>query len=218
MRRFQKAAALAIGVCMTVSALAGCGGQSGESEMKTETKQEAVTEQASGQSTEETGITFPLEEQVTLTMWAPFNVNAASVMEDYNGSLVFQEMEKRTNVHIEFIHPAIGQDSEQFNLMIASQEYPDMIMGGISNYVGGGDLAVEDGVFLQLNDLIDQYAPKYKAIMESNPEAKRPASSDSGIMSSILPLMRQENLCWYGPVIRKDWLEETGLDIPETLE
>ena len=57
MRRFQKAAALAIGVCMTVSALAGCGGQSGESEMKTETKQEAVTEQASGQSTEETGRT-----------------------------------------------------------------------------------------------------------------------------------------------------------------
>lgn len=218
MRRFQKAAALAIGVCMTVSALAGCGGQSGESEMKTETKQEAVTEQASGQSTEETGITFPLEEQVTLTMWAPFNVNAASVMEDYNGSLVFQEMEKRTNVHIEFIHPAIGQDSEQFNLMIASQEYPDMIMGGISNYVGGEDLAVEDGVFLQLNDLIDQYAPNYKAILESNPEAKRQASSDSGIMSSILPMMRQENLCWYGPVIRKDWLEETGLDIPETLE
>lgn len=141
-------------------------------ETKTETKQEAVTEQASGQSTEETGITFPLEEQVTLTMWAPFNVNAASVMEDYNGSLVFQEMEKRTNVHIEFIHPAIGQDSEQFNLMIASQEYPDMIMGGISNYVGGGDLAVEDGVFLQLNDLIDQYAPNYKAILESNPEAQ----------------------------------------------
>lgn len=218
MRRFQKAAALAIGVCMTVSVLAGCGGQSGESEMKTETKQEAVTEQASGQSTEETGITFPLEEQVTLTMWAPFNVNAASVMEDYNGSLVFQEMEKRTNVHIEFIHPAIGQDSEQFNLMIASQEYPDMIMGGISYYVGGGDLAVEDGVFLQLNDLIDQYAPNYKAILESNPEAKRQASSDSGIMSSILPMMRQENLCWYGPVIRKDWLEETGLDIPETVE
>lgn len=228
MRRIQKAAALAMCACMTASVLAGCGGQDGASVSPAETKQEAKAEPktASEESTEtkedgagqDGGVVFPLKEQVTLTMWAPFNVNAASVMEDYNGSLTFQEMEKRTNVHIEFIHPAIGQDSEQFNLMIASQEYPDMIMGGITNYKGGGDLAVEEGVFLQLNDLIDQYAPNYKAILESNPEAKRQASSDSGIMSAILPMMRQENLCWYGPSIRKDWLEETGLAIPETVE
>lgn len=226
MRKLQKAAALGMSVCMAVTALAGCGGQESSSANGTGAEQESSAEtaaqQASAQETEESagqssGITFPLEEQVTLTMWAPFNVNAASVMEDFNGSLVFQEMEKRTNVHIEFIHPAIGQDSEQFNLMIASQEYPDMIMGGVSNYKGGGDLAVEEGVFLQLNDLIEEYAPNYMAILESNPEAKRQASSDSGIMSAILPMMRQENLCWYGPIIRKDWLEETGLDIPVTV-
>ena len=164
MKKLQKAAVLMASMCMIGSALTGCGGQnSGIAGKETEAEQEVVTEQASvqnpdiGTETESGGITFPLEEQVTLTMWAPFNVNAASVMEDYNGSLVFQEMEKRTNVHIEFIHPAIGQDSEQFNLMIASQEYPDMIMGGISYYVCGGDLSVEDGVFLQLNDLLSYY-------------------------------------------------------------
>lgn len=224
MSKFQKSAALAMCVCMAVSALAGCGGQDSGTEGGLKTEQESVIENTSAQDAEQNdeaqnnGISFPLKEQVTLTMWAPFNVNAASVMEDYNGSLVFQEMEKLTNVHIEFIHPAIGQESEQFNLMIASQEYPDMIMGGISYYKGGGDLAVEEGVFLQLNDLIDEYAPNYSAILASNPEAKRQASSDDGIMSAVLPMMRQENLCWYGPIIRKDWLEETGLDIPETLE
>lgn len=224
MRKNQKRGALVIGLCLAVSLFVGCGSQDSSSVKETGTEQETVVERETAGDTEQneeeqsSGITFPLEEQITLTMWAPFNVNAASVMEDFNGSLVFQEMEKRTNVHIEFIHPAIGQDGEQFNLMIASQEYPDMIMGGISRYEGGGDLAVEDGVFLQLNDLIDAYAPNYKAILESNPEAKRQASSDNGIMSAILPMMRQENLCWYGPVIRKDWLDETGLDIPETLE
>ena len=229
MKRYQKVAVFAISTCMVVSFLAGCGRQNDSSSNTLETKQgtkaeqenamaqDSVQEQEESTGVQGSGIIFPLEEQVTLTMWAPFNVNAASVMEDFNGSVVFQEMEKMTNVHIEFIHPAIGQDSEQFNLMIASQEYPDMIMGGISNYKGGGDLAVEEGVFLQLNDLIETYAPNYMAILESNSEAKRQSSSDSGIMSAILPMMRQENLCWYGPTIRKDWLDETGLDVPQTV-
>ena len=166
MKRYQKVAVFAISTCMVVSFLAGCGRQNDSSSNTLETKQgtkaeqenamaqDSVQEQEESTGVQGSGIIFPLEEQVTLTMWAPFNVNAASVMEDFNGSVVFQEMEKMTNVHIEFIHPAIGQDSEQFNLMIASQEYPDMIMGGISNSKGGGDLAVEEGVFLQLNDLI----------------------------------------------------------------
>lgn len=235
MRRLHKMAALAMSVCMAVTVFAGCGGQDDgaanadvagteqgvkKDEAKEEVKEETAVQgtEDSGEASQGGGISFPLEEQVTLTMWAPFNVNASTVMEDYNGSIVFQEMEKRTNVHIEFIHPAIGQDSEQFNLMIASQEYPDMIMGGISNYKGGGDLAVEEGVFLELNDLIAQYAPNYTAILEADPEAKRQASSDNGIMSAMLPMMRQENLCWYGPSIRKDWLEETGLEVPTTLE
>lgn len=215
MKKKIKWASWAMSLCLAATALAGCGSTSSGA---SGTSSSATSADAQSAGTESQGITFPLEEKVTLTMWAPFNVNAASVMEDFNGSLTFQEMEKRTNVHIEFIHPAIGQDAEQFNLMIASPEHPDMIMGGITLYQGGGDLAVEDGVFLQLNDLIEQYAPNYTAILESNPEAKRQASSDNGIMSAILPMMRQENLCWYGPSIRKDWLDETGLDIPETIE
>jgi putative aldouronate transport system substrate-binding protein len=162
-------------------------------------------------------IEFPLKEKASLTYWTGLALQASRVMDDYNGSLVFKEMEKLTNVHINFIHPAQGQVSEQFNLMIASGEYPDLIAGA-RDYPGGIDKGIEDGVYLQLNDLLDKYALNYTAIRKQNLEAGRETVGDSGKIGAIYPLLRQENLCWYGLTMRKDWLDETRLPIPETID
>lgn len=162
-------------------------------------------------------VSFPLKDPVTLTYWMPMNLDASKVMKSYNESIVFQQMEKLTNVKIQFIHPAIGQESEQFNLMIASGSCPDMIMTGVSNYVGGGEKALQDGVFLKLNDLAAKYMPNYTKLRNDNPEAKKETVTDSGDMVAVYPLMKQENLCWAGPSIRKDWLDETGMPVPQTL-
>jgi putative aldouronate transport system substrate-binding protein len=162
-------------------------------------------------------VEFPLKEKVTLTYWIDFALQASRVMEDYNGSLTYQELEKLTNVHINFIHPAQGQASEQFNLMIASGDYPDIIAGA-RGYPGGIDKAIEDGVYLQLNDLIDKYAPNYGGIRKQNSQAARETVGDSGKIGAIYPLLRQENLAWHGLSMRKDWLDETGLPVPETID
>ncbi len=205
----MKRAILSVVLCVIlIFSTAACG--------NSEKTDNAVTTPTGDASTAQ-DISFPLKESVTLTMWARFDVNASKVMSDYNGSHVFQEMEKITNAKINFIQPAIGQEVEQFNLMIASNEYPDMIMGGTSYYSGGGDKAVADGVFIKLNDLIAKHAPNYSKLLEDKPEAARQCTSDNDIMSAILPIMRQDNLCWHGPSIRADWLKETGLDIPVTV-
>lgn len=214
MKNINRILCLLLSLVMILAMFAGCSNQEASTEATGESQSSAETE---AQTEEESGISFPLEETVTLTIWCPINLQASAIMDDYNGSLVFQEMEERTNVHIEFIHPASGQESEQFNLMIASGEYPDMIMGGISRYVGGGDVAIEDGVFLKLNDLIAEYAPNYTALLETDEEAARQTITDEGNMTAIWPIMRVDNLCWYGPVLNKEWLDETGMDVPETL-
>ncbi|MDR3191535.1 MAG: extracellular solute-binding protein [Treponema sp.] len=162
-------------------------------------------------------VEFPLKEKVTLTYWHDFALQASRVMDDYNGSLTYQELEKLTNVHINFIHPAQGQVTEQFNLMIASGEYPDLVAGA-GAYPGGIDKAIEDGVYFQLNDLIERYAPNYGGIRRQNPQAARETVSDSGKIGAFYPLLRQENLAWHGPSMRKDWLDETGLPVPETID
>lgn len=188
-------------------------------------KSEATTQpQTQGTATEapaeqdDAGITFPLKEQVTLTYWIPLSVNAASIMDDYNGSLVYQKLEELTNVHIQFIHPANGSEGEQFNLMLASGEYPDLISNANTNYKGGSSKGVSDGVYLQLNDLIDKYAPNYKALRENSPEIARETIGADGVISVIKPIAKLENPCWQGPVLRKDWLDETGLAVPETID
>jgi putative aldouronate transport system substrate-binding protein len=160
---------------------------------------------------------FPLREKVTLTYLMPFPVTASSVMDDFNGSLTYQELEKLTNVHINWIHPAAGQETEHFNLTIASGQYPDLIFNP-GRYQGGIEKGIEDGVFLQLNDYIDKYAPNYQALRKGNSQGLRESVGDSGKIGAIFALLRQENLSWWGPVIRKDWLDETGLGIPETLD
>lgn len=43
---------------------------------------------------------------------------------DNNALLAFQLMEKMTGTHVEWTHPAQGAIDEQFNLLIASVEYP----------------------------------------------------------------------------------------------
>lgn len=216
MKKFHRLSAMFLCLCMAAASLAGCASQTPVDPASSQAQSSSASQ--SGEEETAKGITFPLAESATLNVWAEFDLNASKVMENYNGSLVFQEMEKRTNIKVNFIHPAMGQVPEQFNLMIASQQYPDIIMGAHQYYKGGGDKGVEDGVFLKLNDLIPTYAPNYNKIITENERAGKEVISDTGIMSAIYPIMRQENLCWHGPTIRKDWLEETGLDIPVTVD
>ena len=82
---------------------------------------------------------FPVElplsdELVTITAFAG-SISAGTGMESYNDSTARQEMEKRTNVHIDWTNSAVGQEQAQFNLMIASQAYQDMIIASPTYWI-----------------------------------------------------------------------------------
>lgn len=210
-----------LSAALILSVASGCSGNTEQASSQANVSDgegNTISSNAEESSQEVKSVEFPLTEQVTLSYWIPLSVNAASVMDDYNGSLTYQKLEEITNVHIEFLHPAQGQATEQFNLMLASGDYPDIISGGNTNYQGGSAKGVEDGVYLALNDLIDQYAPNYKALQESDPQIARETAGVDGVQSVMWPILIKENPCWQGPIIRKDWLDETGLDVPETID
>ena len=48
----------------------------------------------------------------------------------------YQETEKKTGIHIEFQHPAVGQEKNQFNLLMSSGDYPDVIRMGLGRLSG----------------------------------------------------------------------------------
>ena len=107
---------------------------------------------------------FPLKETQELTYWVPLS-GSVGVVKDFNEMGMYKELEKLTNVKIKFIHPVQSNVKEQFNIMIASSEYPDIIEG-MSNYPGGVSKAYEDGVVVRLNELMDDYTPNLKRIFD----------------------------------------------------
>lgn len=156
-------------------------------------------------------------EKISIKYWVPFTPN--QYIKDLNESLMYKELEKRTNVHVEFMHPAEGQELEQFNLLVNSKDMPDVIQTYAGEYKGGVDKAIKDGVYLRLNELIDKYAPNFKKLLEEDPELARQVTTDEGNIYAFPVIGEDKNEpAWWGPVIRKDWLDELGLKEPTTVD
>ena len=168
-----------------------------------------------GAPTGETAAEGPREVTIWEGLWANASVSVANLAE----TPLYQEVMRRTGVDVTFIHPAQGQERESFNLMIASNDLPDMLYWDwSSNYPGGPEKAISDGVIIRLNDVIANQAPNLSALFANNPDWLKAAKTDSGT-HFVFPFIRGHEylMVFYGPQLRRDWLDQLGLDVPETL-
>lgn len=154
-----------------------------------------------------------------------FSQVADTEISQHGDVLSMQELSRVTGVDVEWVHPPRGQEKEQFNLMVVSQDLTDIIYYNWADYSGGPEKAILDEVILPLNDYIDAYAPNLKAFFEANPEAKRQATTDDGTIY-MFPFVRDVCLSeetmglnfTQGPIYRLDWAEQLGIDPPQTIE
>lgn len=135
----------------------------------------------------------------------------------------YQRITENTNVKIDFIVPASGEEESQFNLLIASGNYPDIIIGSASvTYPGGFDQAIDDGCFLDLTSYAEEYMPNYLAAISANEQVYKEATTLQNRIPCAFYLYNPEyegkELQWWGQAIRKDILDELNLEIPETVE
>lgn len=156
-------------------------------------------------------------EPIALSYWVGLQANTARSLRDYNESLFYQELEKRTGVKVNFQHPAVGTDKEQFNLLVASGKLPDIIEYNFTAYSGGPEKAIADRVIIPLNDLIDKHAPNLKRYLEVNPAIKKELTTDNGTLHVFPAIGAGNTNVTSGFVLRKDWLDELGLAVPETI-
>ena len=96
------------------------------------------------------------EDLVTLTYWVPLNGSASKYITSYNENVAYQEAMKRLGIKIEFVHPAIGQEQESFNLLFLGDELPDIIAYA-DHYTGGEFQGMRDGVFQDITDLVPEF-------------------------------------------------------------
>lgn len=164
--------------------------------------------------------TYPLASDAKLTWWIPMNSNISATAADMNELPYTKALIEYTGVDIEFVHPAMGQEQEQFNLMVASGKMTDIVEGSwLGWYTAGMDVAIENNLVYALNDHLDDWAPDFKAYLDTYEEVDKISKTDTGNYYGFTFIMIDDILkASSGPYIRKDWLDTVGLDIPETVD
>lgn len=160
------------------------------------------------------------EEGPTYEIWmaAPGTINQVEDLANTNEA--FKALQDRTGVKIEFLMANFFTQSEQFNLMAASGNFPAVMNGAAGLYTSGPDAAIEEDIFLNLSDYLEEYAPHYYALIHSDEQLLRDVSTPEGNQVAFYSLYDYEKygLGDKGYLIREDWLEKLNLDMPTTYD
>ena len=212
---------IVLSVWMLVLA-AGCSGTPDTSDTNKGgelTAENTPTSNAAKPDEEEESLSRITEEKITLsiltTEWTGAQVG--------NDMPLYQELEKRTNIHLDFQLLPLTDPLEKFNLIMASGELPDIV--GYANAEAINKYGME-GAFIPLQDLIAEHAPDIKmALDDPLPDDPLPyrqngwaeiTAGDGNIYT--IPLFSSSNAIGAVYAIRVDWLEKLGLEMPETAE
>lgn len=158
---------------------------------------------------------YPVKGNPTLKVWAG-NISSKAIKT--NKDAVWEpELEKITGVKIDWTHSV---SADQFNLMLASGDLPDIIYyDWIYNYAGGPTKALDNNLIMPLNDVINKYSPNFKKYLKEHPNVDKRLKTDEG-KYGVYPTIR-DNMSlrvYFGPIVRKDWLDELSINVPETID
>ncbi len=165
--------------------------------------------------------TMPISDPpIKLTMYSRMWNTISQQMSDLSEHTTVQAIEKATGVEFEFVTPPTGDDGTFLSMIIASGEYPDIFFEGIPTYAGGVDGAVEDGIIINHNELVEKYAPHYMEKYNSLPENLQKGMRTAAGMYRLVKFGSDitNGVMNTGLVIRQDWLSELGLEVPKTID
>lgn len=164
---------------------------------------------------------YPLCEpgEKTLTMWTEFPGFLTMVgIDSYTGCSVFNAAEAATGVSIEFHEVSMMNAAEQFSLMCAGGDMYDII-NGTGSYYGTTAGAVEEEIVIDLAEYAEQYMGNYMTILnDPKYHADRDLAYNSEGQLVEIRSISDDYLPTSGAQIRKDWLDQLNLPVPETYD
>lgn len=161
---------------------------------------------------------FP--EGYSLSMWVSLSDNMSTFMPNgFSDNTAYQKAMELTGANIEVRFASQMMNTEQFNLMIVSQDYTDIITGIDMLWTGGYDSAIDDNIFIDLTDMIENYMPVYSALYNQlDDNVKRDLHTDEGRFPKLISLSYDFAERTEGPMIRRDYLAQVGMDMPVTYD
>ncbi|SHI02654.1 extracellular solute-binding protein [Clostridium grantii] len=183
------------------------------------TKNESKNNEESIDTTETTTTTYPIQDAPELT-YRMIGPDSTATDKDLGTTPYGETVKKLSGANYKYIHPVKGQEKEQMNLMVASGEFPDIVeYNFLTDYLGGPEKAISDGVIVDLTELIPKYAPNLMKYLEANPEVMKMVKTDTGKIYNF-PLIRgdEQLLTFFGPIVNKAMLDKYNLQEPETMD
>ena len=116
------------------------------------------------------------------------------------------------NIDLEFIVPVTGSEEDNFNTLLATDEYADIME--LSHYRGSIVELYEDGTILDLTEYVEKYMPNYKSWLDNNPENALTATNTVDGEKKYLQLysyidnVNDQYFCGFN--YRRDWLVKYG--------
>lgn len=129
----------------------------------------------------------------------------------------FQKLEEQTNVHVEWNMSSDDGWKEKKGLLFAG-ELPDAFYGqAILTDVDVVKYASQ-GLLIPLDDLIDQYAPNIKRLLDEHEDYRKALTAPDGHIYSLPNLTELSPKTHDKLFINKTWLDQLNLPMPETLD
>lgn len=150
---------------------------------------------------------------VTLTVAAPDNPFAAASLAQ--NLPVWQEIEKATGIKIKWDVVPNSQFKTAMQTRLASgTNLPDIILTNFDLYK-----YAKDGLLLQLDDLIAKYGENAAKVFKDKPLLPALMKTPEGQTFSLSGTRDEEVAAGpYGWLLRKDWLDQLGLQEPVTID
>lgn len=198
----RKVVSIMLASAMVAGMLAGCGSDSGSTGGSTDTGS-STADTASADSADDTSpITFEY-----------FNADGKNGNWD---NPVAKAITEATGVTLDVTYPVASQGDakEDVALMIANDEYPDLVYAK-----GSATDLYEAGALIDMTDLIEQYGPNIKKMYGAEMEKLKWSQDDPGIYQLSYSGVNQKTLTTGGSCqIQWAALKENNYEYPKTLD
>ncbi|WP_300844193.1 extracellular solute-binding protein [uncultured Acetatifactor sp.] len=233
----KKALALLLALSMT-AAMAGCGGSGGDSgeskggaadsgESKTEQSADAGSGDGEDAGSEGGSAEGPagfnatgmpiMNEPITLTAWIEGGADT-----DWSQNVFLKEIEEKANIKLEIISTPSSDSLEKRNLMLAGDDYPDLLLTDWTAILTKSDImqfAVKEGIFLPITEYVDKYGNNMKRIFDENPAYREGSTAPDGEIYGFARFSECYHCSAYPKIyLRQDWMDKLNLEMPTNTE
>ena len=159
-----------------------------------------------------------VEDPVSLEYFLGYESNTLSYIEggDLMNHQVWSWLRENSGIDLNLTVVDLWTYSDKLNLRIASGDYADLM--NMSGYTAGVEAAYDEDIIIDLGDDLEENMPNYWKIIHSDQQLLGEVQ-DGGKFLAVYPIKDQvANPIGMGAFIRLDWLEDLGLEVPQTYD